>query len=692
MDRLNLLKNHLASTPVDSKPTKTNQKDDPKLMMTKYRSKSTINPEAFRTTLYGQFEEFISVTIAKLAENASSFKPYTSTELDRPAQRHHSLQQMKKVVEIFGPFKMEEIISENQRIPAIAASLYGVDAGLATKISVHFLLYGRTLMLLGSEKHNKYFEDAHLLNDIGCFALTELTHGSNVNGIRTRADYDHKTREFVINTPENTDMKLWIGAAGHLANMSVVFAQLYVGAKNHGVHAFVVPIRSKLDHNLAPGVVVGDAGLKVGLNSLDNGFMMFKNVRIPYDNLLDKFSSIDAQGDFQSPIKSAGKRFAFMMGALGGGRLMITKYSVIMLTNALTVAIRYAAVRRQFGLPNKPETNILEYPLVQYRLMPYLADLMAINCGNYKIYEAWGFNQDKLFDEDQPLLTEIHALTSVLKPLSSWLGQRGIQECREACGGLGYSAYNRLGAYREENDINTTWEGDNNVLLQQTAKFLLDSVRKLKGGDQIPYPTVYFVTEEPPVFERATNEQSQFARDGFCLKKAFEIRANTLIHICAERLQKEFMDGKEPMDIWNGMQVYYLQNATKAYAELYMLNEFKQRLEGCSDAATKKVFEKLYDLYAYNKLEVNSSIWLEIGYINSKDLSFVREKVVTLCSEVKDEAIGIIDAITLPDELLNSAIGAADGDVYNRFINAVWTAPKAFEKAPYWKEIRNSSL
>ena len=66
----------------------------------------------------------------------------------------------------------------------------------------------------------------------------------------------------------------------------------------------------------------------------------------------------------------------------------------------------------------------------------------------------------------------------------------------------------------------------------------------------------------------------------------------------------------------------------------------------------------------------------------------MRERVVTLCRELKDEAIGIIDALAMPDELLNSAIGATNGDIYNNFIAALWAAPQTFDKPAYWKEIR----
>lgn len=153
-------------------------------------------------------------------------------------------------------------------------------------------------------------------------------------------------------------MKFWIGAAANLANISCIWAQLFVDGKNHGVHAFIVPIRELATHTPAAGVTVGDCGPKMGLNSIDNGFIILKNVRIPKNNLLNRFSDVDDNGKFVTKVENPDKRFGLQLGALSGGRVLITLSSTIMSEIALTIATRYAMLRKQFGPPNKKETTI----------------------------------------------------------------------------------------------------------------------------------------------------------------------------------------------------------------------------------------------------------------------------------------------------------------------------------------------
>jgi len=61
----------------------------------------------------------------------------------------------------------------------------------------------------------------------------------------------------------------------------------------------------------------------MGLDTIDNGFFIFKNYRIPKSNLLNRFSQINELGEFVSGIKNDDKRFALQLGALSGGRVYI---------------------------------------------------------------------------------------------------------------------------------------------------------------------------------------------------------------------------------------------------------------------------------------------------------------------------------------------------------------------------------
>lgn len=236
------------------------------------------------------------------------------------------------------------------------------NAGLATKYSVHFFLYVRTILVLGTDKHRHWVERGLQFKDFGCFGLTEIAHGSNVQGILTKATYDQENDEFIINTPMERGMKFWIGNAAHTANMCVVFANLIVHGKDYGIHIFVVPIRDAHTNRVLAGVVIGDCGDKLGHKVVDNGYILFRNVKVPRDALLDKVTQVNNKGEVTSLFKKKQKRFAVQLSALSEGRVKISLVSAFLSSVSARIPIRFATVRRQFGKDKYDEQRIIDYP------------------------------------------------------------------------------------------------------------------------------------------------------------------------------------------------------------------------------------------------------------------------------------------------------------------------------------------
>ena len=201
----------------------------------------------------------------------------------------------------------------------------------------------------------------------GCFAMTELGHGSNVAGIETTAVYDEKTKEFVLNTPGNDASKYWIGGAGQHGKLSAVFAQLTVQGIPRGVHVFAVRIRDDAGGSVR-GVEILDHGSKAGLNGVDNGQIWFRDLRVPRESLLNALADVSPEGEYQSPIPSAAARFGATVGGLTTGRVLIASAAVEGVKLAAVVALRYSARRPQFG-----SAIVLDYLTHATRLAPALA-------------------------------------------------------------------------------------------------------------------------------------------------------------------------------------------------------------------------------------------------------------------------------------------------------------------------------
>uniref|UniRef100_F1KYT0 Peroxisomal acyl-coenzyme A oxidase 1 n=1 Tax=Ascaris suum TaxID=6253 RepID=F1KYT0_ASCSU len=303
-------------------------------------------------------------------------------------------------------------------------------------LSLHSIVFIPTLMqLTDDEQKKKWLSRAINLEIIGTYAQTELGHGTNLRKLETTAIYDINNEQFIINSPTITSTKWWPGNLGKMSNYAIVVAQLYLNGECYGPHQFIVQLRDENTHIPLPGITVGDIGPKFGFNTNDNGFLRFNNVRIPRQQMLMGFSKVTPNGEYVKPIH---EKLGY--GSMVFIRSVMISQQALFLAMACTIGIRYSCVRRQGEItPGSSEIKVIDYQTQQYRLFPQLARAYAYwFTGNY-VRVLYAQVLDELKENKIELLPELHALSSGLKAVVTHQVAIGIEQCRMACGGHGYS-------------------------------------------------------------------------------------------------------------------------------------------------------------------------------------------------------------------------------------------------------------
>ena len=527
------------------------------------------------------------------------------------------------------------------------------DLSLVIKFGVQFGLWGMSVYFLGTEKHHKkYIKDIGTLELPGCFAMTETGHGSNVKGILTTATYDHEDQTFVIHTPCEEARKEYIGNAALHGQAATVFAKLIINGIDYGVSAFVVPLRNK-QGILHPGVTIKDCGRKMGLNGVDNGVIYFDNVRVPKDEMLDRFAGVDEDGKFTSPIASDNRRFFTMLGTLVGGRIGIPRSGNSASKSGLTIAIKYGDQRRQFGPEHAPEVPILNYRTHQRRLMPLLANV-------YALHFSLKYLTDRFINRSEEDMQEIEALAAGMKSFATWNTTHTLQECREACGGKGYLTENRIDDLKNDSDIYTTFEGDNTVLMQLVAKSRLTEFKQEFSNidffgilNYVGSQAKTSIKEMNPLTIRNTDEDHLL--DPEFQLSAFRYRERDILTSAARRLKKHLDSGMDSFDAFNQTQ-YHLVNVGHAYIERIILEQFIAQVERTQDKACKAVLKKLCDLFALSQIEKNKGWYLEHDYMAGAKTKAIRKLINKLCWEIRQEAVPLVDAFKIPESCLSAPI------------------------------------
>jgi acyl-CoA oxidase len=530
------------------------------------------------------------------------------------------------------------------------------DLSLLVKYGVHFGLFGGSIYLLGTRTHHeRYLRDVAALRLPGCFAMTETDHGSNVRDIETTATYHADSGEFVVHTPHAGARKDYIGNAAAHGRMAVVFAQLVTNAGRHGVHAFLVPIRDERGRVMR-GVVIEDCGQKGGLNGVDNGRIAFDSVRVPRDHMLDRYGSVSEQGGYSSSIPSPTRRFFTMLGTLVAGRISIACASLSAAKSGLTIAVRHAATRRQFGPEAGAEVVILDYTTMQRRLLPRLATAYALDFALKELVRR--------FDRHTPdEIQEIETLAAALKAWASDWSVDTLQTCREACGGIGYLAASRITTLRADTDVFTTFEGANHVLYQLVAKGRLTEYRAQFGelklwnvARHIGARAAVRVTERNPIVTRRTEPDHLMDPDFHA--GALRYREERLVSSLARRLKQRIDRGMDTFDALNECQDHAVELG-RAVAERYILDQFQAGIRACPDAGLRAVLEPLAALYALDRLEARSAWLLEAGYVEPAKSRAIRRQVNDLCLGLRPRALALTDAFGIPDVLLEAGAAAS---------------------------------
>lgn len=210
-----------------------------------------------------------------------------------------------------------------------------------------------------------------------------------------------------------------------------------------------------------------------------------------------------------------------------------------------------------------------------------------------------------------------------------------------------------------------TVEGDNWMITQQTAAYLIKRMTEVVNNRDLT-PTNSVDAQLQAFIQSQKGQQSFSVDNDFGLVQAFRHRAS---HLTYQVYQARVVQ-KLP---WTDLMLH-LHRLSRAYSECLLVTNFydavfETTLKPPVDPATLDVMRNLYRLFAIFTLDISASEFLLSKALQTDQLQELTPRIQQLMKAIRPHAVRLVDAWSVPDYVLESALGSYDGDVYNRLFH-----------------------
>ncbi|KAE8395463.1 hypothetical protein BDV23DRAFT_194167 [Aspergillus alliaceus] len=677
--------------------------------MDQARASSTFDPTKLTVMIYDNDETVVSRRAAFHRVESSlglldSMKlPHIYSGLDREGLYLEGVRRARVITSDMIAHNHSHFQWLNERYQICNSSPFGMN----------FLMFRRTIELQGTpEQQRHWLPQIDQMSINGAYAQTELGHGTFVRGIETTATFNVETDTFTIHSPTPTSVKYWPGGLGFSCSHALVAARLITQGKDHGVHMFMVQIRSLDDFTPVYGVELGDLGMKIAYNGTCNGYARFRYLVVPRSSLLAGHAQVSREGTYsqtqtQKDTLPISKRvYSTMLDT----RRNIVRCVAFGLAQAVTIAARYSTVREQGRLmfadaAEQEERAIVVFQSQHYRLLALIAQSYAI------LFAAKDFDlkyESLIREQANDIHTGLpfmHALSTGLKAWATTIASTGATDARKMCGGHGFVALSGLPEIEGTVSATVTFEGENYVMWQQLMTYLFKQVKASCAGHSVDIEVKGYMDG---VHAYLNSGMAPVSTPG-CERGEF-LNGRTLLSIYQERSQRllaaayssytEMCGRCSPAEAWNKCMMSTL-SAGQGYVEYIVLKSFRERTYSTStgDAPLSRVLSQLFSLFALTTivtpgLSFASGSFLEYGLLTHGQLNVTRLHIIELLADLYPNIIALTDAWDFTDSSLCSALGCKDGNIYERLLSwtqqlpankgsiveKAWTAPEGMQE------------